>query len=87
MNRTAKASHLAPGSENRAQYYGMSEFQLIHSCLSLKGSSLVSTARSAHFKCFYAKNSMKILCQPNSTQINYGIPRGPGTYAIKVLRT
>jgi hypothetical protein len=35
-----------------------------------KGSSLVITARSAHFKCPYAKNSIKILCQPNSAQIN-----------------
>ena len=26
--------------------------------------------RSAHFKCHFAKNSIKILCQPNSAQIN-----------------
>ena len=31
--------------------------------------------RSAHFKCHFAKNSIKIQCQLNSAQINPAIPR------------
>ena len=55
--------------------YAISTLTQMKSELKQRNRETKMSNRSAHFKCHFAKNSIKILSQPNSAQINQAVPR------------